>query len=118
MFEQAGYPMSIHDPFYTNNPSALEKTYDFITASEVVEHLHFPRQDLNKLWGCLKPGGILGIMTKLALGRQDFQNWHYKNDITHIHFFSRTTFEWLAGQWQAELTFAGKDVILFRKKKL
>lgn len=118
MFEEAGYPMSLYDPFYANNPSTLGKTYDFITASEVVEHLHFPRRDLNKLWGCLKPGGILAIMTKLALGRQDFQNWHYKNDITHVHFFSRTTFEWLAKQWQADLTFAGKDVILLGKKQL
>ena len=118
MFEEAGFIMSIHDPFYADNPSALEKSYDFITASEVFEHLHFPRRDLEKLWECLKPGGILGIMTKLVLGRQEFQYWHYKNDITHVLFFSRTTFEWLATQWQAELTFAGKDVILLGKKKL
>jgi SAM-dependent methyltransferase len=116
MFEEAGFPMSLYDPFYANNPSALDKEYDFITASEVVEHLHNPQKELAGLWQCLRPGGLLGIMTKLALDRQAFQHWHYKNDLTHVHFFSRSTFEWLAEQWQAALTFADKDVILLTKK--
>jgi hypothetical protein len=55
-------------------------------------------------------------MTKLVQDYEAFARWHYKNDDTHICFFSRSTFEWLADQWQAELTFAGKDVILFYKK--
>ncbi len=118
MFEEAGFPMSLHDPFYANKPSTLEKEYDFITASEVVEHLHNPRKELERLWQCLRPGGLLGIMTKLVFDRQAFQHWHYKNDHTHVHFFSRSTFEWLAEQWQAALTFAGKDVILLGKKNL
>ncbi len=116
MFEQAGHSMSIYDHFYARDPSVLEKQYDFITATEVVEHLHNPKEVLDKLWSCLKPGGWLGIMTKLALDREAFADWHYKNDPTHVSFFSRTTFEWLAGKWQAEVTFADKDVILFRKK--
>ncbi|MCK4623706.1 MAG: class I SAM-dependent methyltransferase [Phycisphaerae bacterium] len=116
MFEQAGHSMAIYDHFYARDPSVLERRYDFITASEVVEHLHQPGRDLDKLWSCLKPGGWLGIMTKLALGREAFADWHYKNDFTHVSFFSRTTFEWLARKWQAKITFADKDVILFRKK--
>ena len=116
MFEQAGHSMSIYDHFYASDPSVLERRYDFITATEVVEHLHNPRRDLDKLWSCLKPGGWLGIMTKLALGREAFADWHYKNDFTHVCFFSRTTFKWLARKWQAKIIFADKDVILFQKK--
>jgi SAM-dependent methyltransferase len=115
MFEQAGHSMAIYDHFYARDPSVLEGRYDFITATEVVEHLHNPEGDLDKLWSCLKPGGWLGIMTKLALGREAFANWHYINDPTHVCFFSRTTFEWLARKWQAKVTFADKDVILFHK---
>ena len=41
--------------------------------------------------------------------------WRYKDDVTHIRFFSRTTFEWLAARWRADLQFPGKDVIIFEK---
>ncbi|MBW2545062.1 MAG: class I SAM-dependent methyltransferase [Deltaproteobacteria bacterium] len=116
MFEEAGHSMAIYDHFYARNPSVLEKQYDFITATEVMEHLHNPKKELDRLWACLKPGARLGIMTKLVLDREAFARWHYKNDPTHVCFFSRSTFEWLAARWQAELTFAGKDVILFYKK--
>ena len=115
MFEEAGHIMSIYDHFYANDISVFEKLYDFITASEVIEHLHKPKKELDRLWSCLSPGGILGIMTKLALDREAFARWHYKNDPTHVCFYSKHTFKWLAEQWQAELTFADKDVVIFKK---
>ena len=115
MFEEAGHRMSLFDPFYAPNKDALSGQYDFITATEVVEHLHDPAADLARLWTLLKPGGWLGIMTKLALDRAAFSRWHYKNDPTHVCFFSRATMDWLANQWQAELWQIGKDVLLFKK---
>ena len=75
--------MNLYDPLYSQEDGVLSKRYDFITASEVVEHLHHPARDLDRLWSILKPGGWLGLMTKLALGKTDFANWHYKNDLTH-----------------------------------
>ena len=115
MFEDAGHSMTLYDHFYAPVPAALEKQYDFITATEVVEHLHDPKKELDRLWACLKPGGLLGIMTKCAVERGAFSQWHYKNDLTHVSFFSRATFTWLALQWNADLTFADSDVFLFQK---
>ncbi len=117
MFEEVGHSMAVYDHFYAKDPSVLEQPYDFITATEVVEHLHHPRQELDRLWALLKPGGLLGVMTKLVRDREAFSCWHYKNDLTHVRFFSRPTFEWLAVQWHAELTFAGDDVMLLYKKR-
>ena len=116
MFAEVGHVMAIYDRFYARDCSVLTKQYDFITATEVVEHLHNPKRDLDRLWACLRPGGRLGIMTKLALGRAAFARWHYKNDLTHVCFFSRSTFAWLAVQWRADLTFADKDIVIFYKK--
>lgn len=45
MFEETGHSMTIFDYFYENVPSVLEKQYDFITATEVVEHLHTPKRN-------------------------------------------------------------------------
>lgn len=115
MFEEAGHIMSIYDHFYANEVSVFKKQYDFITTSEVVEHLFDPKNELDRLWECLKPGGFLGIMTKLALDRQAFDSWHYKNDPTHVCYFTKQTCEWLAKKWHAKLTFADKDVVIFSK---
>lgn len=115
MLEEVGHSVALYDPFYAYHPAALERSYDFITATEVVEHLHHPRQALDQVWQCLKPGGIFGIMTKLALDNAAFARWHYKADRCHVCFFSRQTFQWLADQWQADLTILGKDVILLVK---
>ncbi len=115
MFEEAGHSMALYDHFYANNPTVWNEQFDFITASEVVEHLHHPAEELARLWGCLRPGGTLGIMTKLVLNREAFARWHYKNDLTHVSFFSRPTFEWLGDQWGAKPEFVGKDVVLFTK---
>ena len=57
MFEEAGYIVNIYDPFYAPDRTSLTQRYDFITASEVLEHCHNPSDDLDLLWGLLKPGG-------------------------------------------------------------
>ncbi len=116
MFEEIGHTVTIYDYFYAKSTVALQQTYDFITATEVVEHLHDPATILWQLWTLLKPGGYLGLMTKLVRDQEAFATWHYKNDLTHVCFFSRATFEWLADQWQADLRFFGNDVMLFHKR--
>jgi len=116
MFEEVGHRMAIYDLFYARNTAVFCQTYDFITATEVVEHLHHPQFELDRLWSLLKPGSTLGIMTKLVIDQAAFAKWHYKNDPTHVCFFSRKTFTWLAGQWRANLAFFDNDVILLRKE--
>ena len=115
MLEEAGHSVVRYDVFYAPDPQALSSTYDFITATEVVEHLSQPGPELACLWSLLRPGGWLGVMTKLVANREAFTRWHYKNDPTHISFFSMATWEWWAEQCGAELTFIGSDVMLLRK---
>lgn len=117
MFTEAGHVMEIYDPYYSADASPLNQDYDFVTASEVVEHFCDPQTDLNRMWDCVCPGGVLGIMTKMARDLAAFRNWHYKNDPTHVSFFLRETFAWLAGHWGAELIIAGEDVVLFTKAR-
>lgn len=115
MFTEAGHTMDIYDPFYAPDTTPFKKQYDFITATEVLEHLHHPRRELDQLWSCLKPNGSLGIMTKRVIDQEAFSTWHYKNDPTHVCFYSIETFQWLADHWQATLTVPEKDVVIFQK---
>ncbi|MDM8520076.1 class I SAM-dependent methyltransferase [Anaerolineales bacterium HSG6] len=118
MFKEAGHTMQIYDIYYAKNHSVWEHSYDFITSSEVVEHLHRPHEELQRLWTCLKPNGFLGIMTKLVIDQTAFASWHYKNDLTHVCFFSRPTFNWIGVQWGCEPEFVADDVTIFRKPEL
>ncbi|MBD1918531.1 MULTISPECIES: class I SAM-dependent methyltransferase [Cyanophyceae] len=116
MLEAAGHSVALYDPFYADDRTVFARQYDFITATEVIEHLRQPRMELDRLWSCLKSGGTLGLMTKLSRDDAAFARWHYKSDRTHICFFSVQTFNWLAARWRAKLTILGQDVILLRKQ--
>lgn len=116
MLEEAGYGMALYDPFYSPDESVFDTAYDFITATEVFEHLRAPATDLQRLLGCLRPGGWLVIMTKRARDREAFSSWHYILDPTHIIFFSEETFRWIATQWDLHLEMVGRDVVALCKR--
>ncbi len=118
ILEASGHHVALYDPFYAPNQRALTRQYDFITCSEVVEHLRVPGRELECLWTLLKPGGLLGIMTKRVIDQNAFSRWHYKNDPTHIVFFSEQTFNWLGKVWQVEPVYCGGDVVFFKKSEL
>ena len=118
MLMQAGYTMACYDPYYQPDRRVLERQYDFITCTEAIEHFYQPSLAWQQWDTLLKPGGWLGVMTKLVTDQAAFSRWHYKNDPTHVSFFSRDTFEFLAAQSSLELEFVGNDVILMRKPLL
>lgn len=115
MAEEAGYQMQAYDKFYADYPEVLNQSYDFITCTEVVEHLADPLPILDQLWSITRPGGVLVIQTKRVLDDARFCNWHYRNDPTHISFFSETSFRWLAQRWQTQIEFPHNDVVIFKK---
>lgn len=116
MFEEAGHPMAIYDPFYAPDASVFARDYDFITATEVVEHLFAPGAELERLASRLRPGGWLGLMTKRVTSQEAFRRWHYILDPTHVCFFSEDTFRWLGEQLRMTVTFSAADVVLLRKQ--
>ncbi len=116
MLEEAGHIMEIYDPYYAKNPSIFENRYDFITSTETVEHFYNPGDEFQKLWAMLKPGGYFGIMTLLRPNDVPFSEWHYTHDETHVSFYSKKTFHWLADQLNAQLSFEGDRVIILQKK--
>ncbi|WP_300669914.1 class I SAM-dependent methyltransferase [Desulfoluna sp.] len=116
LLEEQGLHMDLYDPFYHDDSSVFSKTYDVITATEVVEHLHAPHREFTTLFNLLRKGGTLALMTKLVIDQTAFQKWHYIHDPTHICFYSRSTFEYLAQRFHAGLRFVANDVIFLEKK--
>ncbi len=116
MFEEAGHPMAIYDPFYAPDASVLVGEYDFITATEVVEHLFEPGRELARLSSLLRPAGWLGLMTKRVTDQEAFIRWHYILDPTHVAFLSEATFRWLADELGMTVEFPAADVALLQRR--
>ena len=114
---EQGINVANYDLYYHNNNEVLAAQYDFITMTEVIEHISDAKQIFQQLDGLLKTGGILAIMTKRVKSQQAFENWHYKHDPTHINFYSIATFEWLAKTYQWQLEIIDNDVVFFHKAK-
>lgn len=110
-----GYTVENYDPIYAPTLKWEQKRYGFISATEVIEHIHWPLTTLDKLWGGLIPAGKLGIMTKRTDSPEKFATWHYKNDPTHVRFYAENTFQWLAERFKAQLEIIGPDTVILTK---
>lgn len=111
-----GFTMDIYDLFYHNLP--LERAhYDFITCTEVIEHIDDPDGLMARFHELLVTGGILSVMTMFH--RKDdafFQNWHYMRDMSHISFFTEKTMVYLAHKHSFEIVYCDqKRYTTFRK---
>ncbi len=117
VFAKSGYcNVSGFDPFFSPDTHALLKKYDFITMCEVIEHMHDPISDLTKIVDMLNSGGLLVISTGLVDDSINLQKWYYINDITHVNFFSRSSFNWMESKLDLEILQVEKDLIIFLKK--
>lgn len=115
MFEEAGYTMSAYDPTYRDDRRVLECSYDFVTSTEVIEHVHDAAATWQLLHSLLESGGHLLVMTKRVLSQEAFACWHYKNDPTHVRFYSEDTFRFVAALYGMTVEFPSADVALFQK---
>ncbi len=113
ILEEAGMEMQNYDPFFAPQIECLHRQYDFITATETLEHLREPHLELDRLAGMLKSGGILAVMTEMLQPAQKFSEWYYQRDPTHIGFFQEKSMKWIARQWNWGLEFPHRNVTFF-----
>lgn len=116
MLQTCGFEITGYDPFFHPEKKALDATYDFIVASEVVEHFCAPAVAFGQLHRLLKPGGWLGLMTALVTPNLDFTTWHYRRDPTHVAFYSAKTFAWISGNFGLKLDEITPPRVIFLQK--
>jgi cyclopropane fatty-acyl-phospholipid synthase-like methyltransferase len=96
---EQGLDCTAYDPLYELGGQALAGKYDVIAAIEVVEHLRDPRHEFDTIANCLAPGGYLFVRTLLRRADVPFVAWWYKNDPTHVNFFSAITLRFVSRAW-------------------
>lgn len=116
IFREDGFEMEVYDPFYAPDKSVLDGKYDFIVSTEVFEHLKEPLKEFKRLLAKLKDDGVLAVMTRPHNDSIDFKTWHYKNDRTHICFYSIETFDWLSKHLGIEYTQVEHDIFVFEAR--
>ncbi|QYK01316.1 methyltransferase domain-containing protein [Shewanella psychrotolerans] len=110
-----GHQLHQYDPFFAPDHQLLRQQYDFICCYKVFEHFRFPSREWHLLCSLLKPGGWIAINTQLITELNGFAKWHHKNNLTHVSFYQRATFQFLAKQAHFTLLFASNDLILVQK---
>ena len=116
MMEEDGFSAALYDPLFHPDEAVLSDSYDFITCTETVEHFATPRADFLRLHELLAPGAWLGIMTDILEDRDGFGDWYYHRDPTHVAFYTRRTFRWIADWLDLTLEHPQPRVILLWKR--
>lgn len=93
LLAEAGLRCDNYDPFFF--PAWPAGTFDFLFATEVVEHFHQPAIEWPRMLSLLKPGGLLTVMTAPWEDLDAFRTWGYASDETHVAFYHRRSLEWI-----------------------
>ena len=114
LLAEVGLRCENYDPFFL--AAWPKEPFDFLFATEVVEHFHCPAAEWPRMLSLLKPGGVLTVMTAPWDNLDAFRTWGYASDETHVAFYHRKTLEWICAQYGlAELDHANSRVWVLRK---
>lgn len=115
LLEKRGLPCAWYDPFFF--PDKPECTFDFIFATECVEHFHNPRAEFLYISSLLNKEGILTIMTSMWDEESSLKDWYYLRDYTHVSIFHPKTIEFIADAFDFNTVYTDqKKVVVLRKR--
>ncbi|MFH5882451.1 class I SAM-dependent methyltransferase [Liberiplasma polymorphum] len=118
LLKDLGFEVSLYDPFYHPDKTVLNNHYDLITSTEVFEHFYNPLESIKEVVDCLKPNGLLVVMTSFkTMDDETFKTWWYRRDITHVSFYTEEAFEIIASKFNLRKIYTNHvNIIVFRKE--
>ena len=78
-----------------NYPDHLKEKYEYIACCEVIEHFYHPYKEFKNLRNMLKENGALYCQTNIYKENINFKDWYYKNDPTHVFFYTEKSIYWI-----------------------
>lgn len=95
--KREGYQVTSYDPLFPVDDLADDARFDLVVACEVIEHFYHPDQEFARIRARMYPGATLVISTYFYPPTQiGFLGWHYRQDPTHVVFYTTGTLNWLA----------------------
>lgn len=115
LLAEKGITCDNYDPFFSD--IKLNPPYDFIFSTETFEHFHHPKQEVERLSQLLKPNGLLTIMTDHWQTPEQFANWYYITDATHVCFYHTNTFNYIKTTYGFTGLYTDKERVVILKKQ-
>ncbi len=113
VLQDKSYEIKQYDPFFHNTPKVIESKYDFIASCEVIEHFFNPYKEFGLFKNMLHKNGKIYLMTEIYHEGIDFASWYYKNDPTHVFFYTKESFEWIKNEFGFSTVTIEKRLIIF-----
>lgn len=105
-----------YDPIYY--PTQLDKEYDFLFLSEVVEHFYHPQEVFGDLLQRLLPRGLVAISTEVnEYTAEEFIHWKYRHDMTHVGFWSPGTIDYFCKRYELDILHRSGRCLVLRGAK-
>lgn len=94
LLRQRGFTAEGWDPYFNTAGQGFEGGADLVTCLEVAEHFHEPRNDFQSLAVTARPNGLVAVATHPVSSdrvqvERDFPAWWYRQDPTHVVFYTR-----------------------------
>ncbi len=115
LLKKKGYNIRTYDPFFNPDYNALKAKYDYIVCCEVIEHFYHPQREFELLRSLLVETGTLFCKTNLYDQSIDFNSWWYKNDPTHVFFYSSDTLDWIKEKFKFKTLNISDNLITLSK---
>lgn len=103
--------------FYPDKNLLVAESYELVVTTEVVEHFKTPHDDFKLLMSLVKKNGLIAFMTQLYCPSINYKTWWYKEDPTHVVFYQKETFEYLARKYQMEIIYSDEKSVIIMKRK-
>jgi len=116
VLEEQGWPVTNYDPIFYPEISTLDKKYDLISSTEVVEHFFVPHKSWKQLFSLRKQNGHVVVMTQCSdayFTETDFLNWRYIREKSHVAFYHSQTMSWIAKEYGLRLKKLSPNVFWF-----
>lgn len=114
IFKNNNLKMYSYDKYFIDFNYSNYK-YDNIILNEVFEHIKNPYDLLKELILLLNDKGRIIIGTNLH--KNNFNNWWYLRDITHITFYSKKTMEVLSKRLNLKIIYNFNNLIVLEYSK-
>ncbi len=121
----SNFNLSAYKPLIPSKTNAIHNSnclffksveFDYIFCHEVVEHFVKTINEFENLFSFLKTGGHLFIRTETyPEDLNQFEDWYYKNDSTHVFFLSISTFKFIAKKYNFEFLILDKNKFILKR---
>jgi 2-polyprenyl-3-methyl-5-hydroxy-6-metoxy-1,4-benzoquinol methylase len=108
------FEVDSYDPIFFPELN-LKKKYDIVFASECVEHAYHPAKTFELLKKLIKKEGVLALSTAMSDG-QNLETWWYKNDPSHVVFFSEKTIKHISTVYHFEIILFKSPHVLLKSR--